>query len=135
MTRFFLKINVSANIVETTKLKITRLPSAVETGKKGIDQTKVETGIEVGPVQEIVIEDLDPDRGIEIIGVRDPVQDLGKGHLDPEGRIEIVIDILPEEEIEVEIEIQADVIVTVIVIIVVIVTVIETVVIVLLKGN
>ena len=123
---------VSANTAETmisTLIVITRLPSAVETGKKGIEQTKVETA-EVVPVQETVIVDPGPDLAID---GQDPVRDHEIGHRDPEG-IVIVID-HPGVEIGAEIEMQVDVIETVIVIIVVTGTVIGTDVIVLQKGR
>ena len=119
---------VSANTAETMIL-IARLPSAVETGKKGIEQTKVET-VEVVHVQETVIVDPGPDLAID---GQDPARDPEIGHRDPEG-IVIVID-HPGVEIGAEIEMQVDVIETVIVIIVVTGTVIGTDVIVLPKGK
>ena len=124
--------SVSANTAETmisTLIVITRLPSAVETGKKGIEQTKVET-VEVAPVQETVIVDPGPDLAID---GQDPVRDHEIGHRDPEG-IVIVID-HPGVEIGAEIEMQVDVIETVIVIIVATGTVIGTDVIELPKGK
>lgn len=120
--------SIQANTAETMILiVITRLPSAVETGKKGIEQTKVET-VEVVPVQETVIVDPGPDLAID---GQDPVRDHEIGHRDPEGSV-IVIDHLGVE-IGAEIEMQVDVIETVIVIIVVTGTVIGTDVIELLK--
>lgn len=105
-----------------------RLPSAVETGKKGIEQTKVETTVEVVPVQKTAI--AGRDRGIETVGGQDPVPGLVKGRDDG---IIVIGHLLPEENgTEVVIGIPVDVIETVIVNIA-IVTVIETVVIVLPK--
>lgn len=113
-------------MTSTTNYIVMRLPSAVETGKKGIEQTKVET-VEVVPVQKSLVI-ADRDRGIVKVDGPDPVRGLVKGRDD--GIIVIGHRLQDGNGTEVGIGNPADVIETVIVNIVAIVTVIETVVIV-----
>ena len=120
-------------MTSTTNYIVMRLPSAVETGKKGIEQTKVETAtVEVVPVQKSLVI-ADRDRGIVKVDGPDHVRGLVKGRDD--GIIVIGHRLQDGNGTEVGIGNPADVIETVIVIIVAIVTVIEIVVIVHPKGR